>query len=471
MKGIRAWVFASATVLAALAALAGCGGDGGPADDASAGGDASRTPDGGGAPDVALSPDAAPAGDLAELTELLEALAAATTDAQREGLVDAFFMRVAYSGGFPIREDGVLAFAWFDEARGGGTFTVAGDFNGWDGDALPLDQPVAGFPFYVRIVPVSEPLPRTLYKLVRHLVDDSVDWFADPWARRYGYDDFGEYSLAEAGAAPSHLERWPRFSDGAGGLDARTLLVYVPRDLPAGGARVVYMHDGQNIFDPQAFFGGWHAQEAADGAIAGGVEPFFIVGIPNTPARFEEYTPVTEMIGGSVAGGRADEYVAFLSEGIKPFIDARYPTRVSAADTAVVGSSLGGVASMYALWARPDVFGHAGSLSGTLWWGGGTLSNPTMMHMYGMTPPPGSATFYLDSGGDDGGGCVDSDGDGVHDDGSDSDNYCPTLDMVDVLAPLGNTVDYQWDPGAPHNEAAWSARLPDLLLHWFPGGG
>jgi hypothetical protein len=233
------------------------------------------------------------------------------------------------------------------------------------------------------------------------------------------------------------------------------------------------MHDGQNLFDPQAFFGGWHAQQAADGAIAAGVDPFLVVGIPNTSARFDEYTPVMEMVGGSLVGGRAEEYVAFMATGIKPFIDARYPTSPAAADTGVVGSSLGGVAASYALWARPDVFGHAGSMSGTFWWGSGSLTNPTLMDMYAMTPPPAASTFYLDSGGDAGSGCLDSDGDGVHDDGGGSDNYCETLDMRDRLDALGWTEDldlvYRWTPGAPHNEASWTARLPALFTDWFPG--
>ena len=82
---------------------AACGGISSDPDGGAGSADASRSPDVAGAPDVAVAPDAAPAGDLAKLTELLEGLAIATTDAQRENLVDAFFMDVAYSGGFPIR--------------------------------------------------------------------------------------------------------------------------------------------------------------------------------------------------------------------------------------------------------------------------------------------------------------------------------------------------------------------------------
>jgi hypothetical protein len=86
---------------------------------------------------------------------------------------------------------------------------------------------------------------------------------------------------------------------------------------------------------------------------------------------------------------------------------------------------------------------------------------------------PSGATFYLDSGGGPGSGCVDADGDGVRDDATDdADNYCETLDMRDALIALGwsegGALVYRWSSGAPHNEAAWAARFGALLTSWFP---
>jgi len=384
----------------------------------------------------------------------VQALPGAGGDDARRVLVDEFFRAVEYGErGFPIREEGQLAVATLD--AGGGSLSLAGDFNGWDATALPLAQPVGGFPFYYRITPVSEPLPRTLYKLVRN----GTDYFADPRARRFGYDQFGELSLAAAGTAQSHLERWPAFDRAVGALAPRDLVVYVPAGT-ATGLPVLYLQDGQNLFDPDAMWGGWHAGETADALIAGGqVRPFLAVGIYNTAARMDEYTHVPDDLGGgTVVGGRADEYVDFLVDGVKPFIEARYPVATGKAATGVLGSSLGGLVSCYAAYRAPTAFGFVGSMSGSFFWGE-TLGNDTMMQLYAAGAPAG-VSVYLDSGGT--GSCPGS-----------GDNYCETVEMADTLRGLGWTdgvdLHYAYAPGAQHNEAAWAARLPGALTAWFPG--
>lgn len=408
---------------------------------------------GGGGPDTAPGAATPPPSDLARLETLVAALPAAADDAERRALVDAFFIDVAYTGGFPIREGGRMAVALYDERQG--PFAVAGDFDGWDAAADPLTQPVAGFGFYYRILPVAEPLPRTLYKFTRA----GTDWFADPWARRYGSDAFGQYSLAEAGTAQSHLERWPRFAQGVGALEPRNLAVYVPAGAPLAALPVLYMQDGQNLFLPDESFGGatWRAQEAADAA----PRPILLVGVYNTAARMDEYTQVPDDIGGGTpVGGRADEYVAFLVSGVKPFIDARYPTDPGRTATAIAGSLLGGLVSVYAAYRHPEVFGRAGAMSGTFGWGGWGLGNPTLAEVIPSDPPLGVA-IYLDSGGGPGSGCP-LGGD---------DNYCETVELADVLRGLGwqDEVDlvYRWEPGAWPNETAWAARLPGMLAAWY----
>jgi predicted alpha/beta superfamily hydrolase len=277
-------------------------------------------------------------------------------------------------------------------------------------------------------------------------------------ARRFGWDGNGQYSLAEAGTAQSHLERWPGFAEGAGTLQPRELVVYVPKGSPATPRPVLYMHDGQNLFDPAAMWGGWKVGETADALIASSaIRPLLIVGIPNTSDRMDEYTHCPDDIG-TVVGGRADEYVDFVVLGVKPFIESRYAVASGAASTGVLGSSLGGLVSFYAAVTYPAVFGFAGSMSGSFFWGEG-LGNPTMMSLYDATPPTGVA-FYLDSGGNNtgpGGG----------------DNYCETVDMANVLRAHGWTdgpsLRYVWAQGAQHNEAAWAARLPGALQSWYPG--
>ena len=109
---------------------------------------------------------------------------------------------------------------------------------------------------------------------------------------------------------------------------------------------------------------------------------------------------------------------------------------------------------------HPTVFGFAGSMSGSFFWGE-SLGNPTMMSLYDATPPTG-VSFYLDSGGD--GACPPQAVD---------DSYCETVDMANTLRAHGWTdgtsLHYVWAPDAQHNEAAWAARLPGALQAWYPG--
>jgi pimeloyl-ACP methyl ester carboxylesterase len=314
---------------------------------------------------------------------------------------------------------------------------------------------------------LRRPLAR-LYKFVRGGV-----YAADPSARRYGYDQFGEYSLLSHDAQRSHLERWPSFGAGSPTFTKRPLLVYVP---PAGGSAklpVIDMHDGQNLFDPGAMGGGWGVQGRFDAAIASGAaRRAFVVGVPNSSDRFDEYTPSPDNLEGvGAVGGEGSAYVAFLADHIKPFVDGRYPTLRDRANTAVLGSSLGGLISLYAAQRRPDVFGFAGSMSGTCGWGSIGARNPTIVDLYQQKLP---VDVYLDSGGDDGGGCFDGDGDGLRDDNPEADdNLCETLDLRQRLLNLGwregSDLTYRLAWGQPHNEAAWGARLPGLWHDWFPG--
>jgi predicted alpha/beta superfamily hydrolase len=474
----------SIALVSAVVALAGCAGgetsDSGPiARPHDAGMDAatSMPPDAdlGDAPaaqDAASSPDALPGldaastdaiTDLDRLRALVAALPSAAGDTDRATMVSTFFDAVAYGDhGFPIVEDGMLGVAVSDTS--GSTLTVAGDFNHWDASALRLLKPVAGFPFYYLITPIAAPTSRSLYKLVRN----GTDYFADPQARSVGWDNFGEYSLVATGTAASHIERWFHFAMNAGTLAPREIDVYVPPGYDAQSPLpVLYMHDGQNLFDPSGPYGSWKMNITADQKIAdGSMRRILIVGVDNTSDRFYEYTQTEDEIanGAMPVGGGADLYTAFLVTGVKPFIDARYRTLSDRASTAVLGSSLGGLVSLYAAYRYPMVYGHAASMSGSLDWGTRRLMNPTILDLYMMNPPLGVG-IYLDSGGGPGtNGCVS---------GDDSDNYCANVQMHDELRSLGfmDGVDlfYTWAPNALHNEAAWAARVPNLLQTWFPG--
>jgi len=391
---------------------------------------------------------------------LVEALPRAEAD-ERTTITDAFFAEaIASVHGLPIRCDGRLIVALVDE--GGGALSVTGDFDEWDPAAHPLAQPVPDFPLFVADVAVEEPLAPSLYKFVR----DGAEYFADPRARRFGWDEFGEYSLTDARADFGHHERWPDFAENVGVLEPRDVVVYVPAGaLDREALPVLYMHDGQNLFAPNAPFGGWRVGAAVDAAIAAGdVPPMLVVGIDNTAARMDEYSHVEDDIGGGTIGGRADEYADFIVTGVKPFVDARYPTRTDAAGTAVLGSSMGGLVSLYLAWRHPDVFGAGLSMSGTLGWGQMGSDNDRILELYQQSPPT-SAWIYLDSGGD--GPCPGG-----------SDNYCVTLELRELLVELGwidgEDLVWRFAQGASHDEAAWADRLPVALSDlgaWLDASG
>ncbi len=393
--------------------------------------------------------------DCMRLSDLVDALPGAGDPST---LVDEFVQEIGYGDhGFPITCDGVLAVVHLGGP--GQAFSVAGDFNDWLAGEHPLAEPVPGF-YYARVELPED--PQGLYKLVQ---DDDV-FFADPLARRFGWDRFGEYSQVDALPERGHHERWWDFDQGAGALQPRTVSVYLPAGaLEEAALPVVYMHDGQNLFSPEALFGGWRVSETLEVAIGDGtLDPLVVVGIDNTSARFDEYTPVTDVIGGEEVGGRADEYADFLVDGIKPFIEARYPVASDPAGVATMGSSLGGLVSLYLGRRHPDAFGHVASMSGTIVWGSIGAANPTIVDLFQQDAPSGTR-IYLDSGGDAGMGCPD---DGF-------DNYCGNVEMADLLRGLGwvDEADlfYRWQPGAPHNELAWADRLLPAMVDWFPVAG
>jgi predicted alpha/beta superfamily hydrolase len=227
--------------------------------------------------------------------------------------------------------------------------------------------------------------------------------------------------------------------------NARDVFVYLPRDYDRTTRRypVLYMHDGQNLFDPDAFMGGWHAGETADRLIAAGrVEDLIIVGAANTPDRMAEYQPPE-------CGGTGDRYGRFLTDELKPWVDATFRTRPGREDTGVLGSSLGGLISFYLGWDRPDVFTRVGSLSGSFWIDG---------HLQAIDPAPApkGVRFWLDSGTA----------------GPSNDSYSDTVRARDLLLAkglvLGRDVQHEVDIGAQHSEPYWRGRFGDALEFLFP---
>lgn len=405
---------------------------------------------------------------LARLEALVAALRAEPDAAKRDTLVDAFVTATEGDGGFPILEAGKLAIVHVDRERRGGTFAVAGDHNGWSVTASPLERVVPGSDLYVRVEPFSPTGVRSRYKIVR----GGAEYFADPLARRFAFDTFGEHSLAVAGSAESHRQRLRDVRDRTGRLPTRTVEIHVPaayEATPGEGLPVLVMQDGQNLFASKGA-GSWNVDVAVDAAIARAeVRPFLVVAVPHGPDRFAEYTHTTDSLPGiGAVGGLADAYAAYVVEDVLPTVRRRLRTREGAESTAIGGSSLGGLVSLYVARARPDVFGAALSFSGTMSWGTLGRTNPTIEALYRARAPRG-LTIYLDSGGSDGGGCatltplVSEER---------FDQYCESRAMRDALVTLGWTLGsdlhYAWERDALHDEAAWARRFPSAIRAVFP---
>ena len=155
--------------------------------------------------------------------------------------------------------------------------------------------------------------------------------------------------------------------------NARDLLVYLPPSYGTGGRRypVLYMHDGQNLFDEATSFGReWDVDRTLDDASAEGIEAI-VVGIPNMgELRIAEYAPWTDA---RVGGGRGDDYLRFLVETVKPLIDTDFRTRPEREATGIAGSSMGGLISLYGFFRHPGTFGFCGAMSPSLWFAGNAI--------------------------------------------------------------------------------------------------
>ncbi len=241
------------------------------------------------------------------------------------------------------------------------------------------------------------------------------------------------------------------------------VLIYLPpgySELDSWEYPVLYLHDGQNVFDKKtAVFGvEWGVDEAAEELIhAREMRGVIMVAVNNTPDRIDLYTPFPDAVHG---GGKGVIYRDFLIEELKPWVDSLYSTTSKAEHTAVAGSSLGGLSSLYLAWTRPDVFGMAAALSPSLWWGGRGL----ITGIAGDTRERMPHRIWLDMGDDE--SKADHNRNGVPD----------VIDDVRTLKAvllwkgfeLERSFFYHEVDGGTHSEAAWAARIQQVLRALFP---
>jgi predicted alpha/beta superfamily hydrolase len=222
---------------------------------------------------------------------------------------------------------------------------------------------------------------------------------------------------------------------------------------PARRYPVLYLHDGQNLFDgTTSFIPGqdWRVGQTAAALIgAGAIEPLIIVGVYNTGVeRVEEYTPTAD--ARFKVGGKADLYGRLLVEELKPFIDARYRTRAGAADTGLGGSSLGGLASLYLGLRYPEVFGKLAVISPSVWWGGRAI----LKSVAELDPRP-RPRIWLDMGTAEGKRAA-------------PDARALRDALVAKGWRLGADLSYLEVSGGRHDEAAWAKRVEPVLRFLFP---
>ena len=267
--------------------------------------------------------------------------------------------------------------------------------------------------------------------------------------------------------------------------DPRRVTVWLPSSYRPGGPRhaVLYMHDGQNLFDPETGFGGmeWKVDHTLERLIKERkVRPTIVVAVWNTPKRLREYVPakafdhlppaymdrVRALYGGAPL---SDGYLKFIVEELRPMIARRFRVRTDRSNTAIMGSSMGALISLYAINEYPAVFGGSGMVS-THWPlfvpAEGTkaitdseyeiVSAAFERYLAPALPRPGSHRLYFDHGSE----TLDS-------------VYARYQQRVDaVVARRGYRRGANWIsrnfPGHAHNELSWASRVEIPLRFLLP---
>lgn len=237
---------------------------------------------------------------------------------------------------------------------------------------------------------------------------------------------------------------------------------------------VLYMHDGQNLYDAETTWNhqSWEMDRACDSLVsAGAMQPVIVVGIHSDPAKrvgqlmpqkAVERADINKMLEEVKMKGepiKGDAYAAFVVNTLKPTIDSKYQTLTDREHTAVMGSSMGGLMSLYLICEYPEVFGGAGCLS-THWYGSLPIENEfggaMIEYVKEKLPDPTTHRIYFDHG------------------TSTIDAYYGPWETRALLEAqnrgyiYGKNLDSYIDYGAPHTESAWSARVDRPLRFLFP---
>jgi predicted alpha/beta superfamily hydrolase len=231
------------------------------------------------------------------------------------------------------------------------------------------------------------------------------------------------------------------------GIQDRDLVVWLPPAYEADSTRrypVIYMHDGQNIFDPvtSSFGTDWSIDETADDLIKKkSIEPVIVVGIYNTSDRMKEYTP----------GDKGTAYMNFIVKTVKPLIDSTYRTKPDRKNTIVGGSSAGGIISFMLVWEHTDIFSKAICMSPAFRNPGASSGWNYVTVVQQSNNRKKDVFFYIDNGGV----------------GLESQLQPGIDEMIATLKAKGyeegKDFTFVHDPSAKHFEADWAKRFPNAL--------
>jgi len=228
----------------------------------------------------------------------------------------------------------------------------------------------------------------------------------------------------------------------------RRIWIYLPEGYAKVKKRypVLYMQDGQNLFDAAtSAYGEWGVDECLDSLIKAGKQACIVVGIDNGPQRLNEYNPYEFRNFGA---GEADQYLSFLVETLKPFIDKNYRTLSNNDNTIIAGSSMGALVSYYAMLQRPDVFGKAGIFSPAFW------TAPAIKLLTDSLASKVDSKFFFYIGEKEG------------------DAFVKNMEEVqELLGEKSSAMIYSVvDPMGRHNEKAWRKWFPEFYI-WMMANG
>lgn len=252
-------------------------------------------------------------------------------------------------------------------------------------------------------------------------------------------------SLSRAG----QIDQLPPLGDDR--ISPRSIQVWLPPTYdqhPDQRYPVLYLHDGQNVFDAAAAGAEWGFDETAQRLVVDGeIQPLIIVAVASGPKRVDDYTATRIDLDGVAQGGKAADYARYLIHTVKPAIDQRYRTLRDPGHTAVGGSSLGGILSLWLVLHHDDVFSGALVVSPSLWW-----DNEFPLRDLVRTPLSGAPRpkLWLDMGSEEGSTAIKQ-----------------LRVLRSTLLNRGwnrNDINYLEARGGTHDETSWAARVAPMLL-------